>query len=76
VVYRKQKNSLHPGPHAQDIQPALHGDSYSYSVEKFWRVIRAAVDHLLAPIRLDANSRFKELVCRLCPGDDHRAEEE
>ena len=35
VVYRKQKNSLHPGPHARDIHPAAHGDFYSYLVEKF-----------------------------------------
>jgi len=39
VVYRKQKSSLHPGPHARNIQPAVHGDLYSYSVEKFWRVV-------------------------------------
>jgi len=43
VVYRKQKISVHPGPYARDIQPAPHGDSYSYSVEKFWRVV--AVQH-------------------------------
>jgi hypothetical protein len=39
VVYRKQKSSVHPGRHARDIQPAEHGDFYSYSVEKFWRVV-------------------------------------
>jgi hypothetical protein len=39
VVYRKQKSSARPGPHAKDIEPAPHGDSYSYSVDKFWRVI-------------------------------------
>src|SRR5438874_7587304 len=39
VVYRKQKSSVHPGPHARDIQPAPHGDSYSYAVDKFWRVV-------------------------------------
>jgi hypothetical protein len=39
VVYHKQKCSLHPGPRARNIQPATHGDSYSYSVEKFWRVV-------------------------------------
>jgi hypothetical protein len=39
VVYRKQKSSLHPGRHARDIQPAPHGDSYSYAVDKFWRVV-------------------------------------
>lgn len=47
VVYLKQKSSLHPGPHARDIQPALHGDSYSYSVEKFWRVVAVQPDHTL-----------------------------
>ena len=39
VVYRKQKSSQRPGPHARDIQPAPHGDYYSYAVEKFWRVV-------------------------------------
>jgi hypothetical protein len=39
VVYRKQKSSLRPGPHARDIYPAAHGDAYCYSVEKFWRVV-------------------------------------
>jgi hypothetical protein len=39
VVYRKQKCSLRPGPHARDVTPAEHGDSYSYAVEKFWRVV-------------------------------------
>lgn len=47
VVYRKQKSSLHPGPHARDIQPALHGDSYSYAVDKFWRVIGVQPDNTL-----------------------------
>jgi hypothetical protein len=39
VVYRKQKSSVHPGPHARDIHPAPHGDFYSYAVDKFWRVV-------------------------------------
>src|SRR5262249_37436501 len=47
VVFRKQKTSLHPGRHAQDIQPARHGDSYSYSVEKFWRVVAVPSDNAL-----------------------------
>jgi hypothetical protein len=47
VVYRKQKSSLRPGPHARDIQPATHGDSYSYSVEKFWRVVAVEPDQTL-----------------------------
>lgn len=45
VVYHKEKSSVHPGPHARDIQPAPHGDSYSYSVDKFWRVIGVLPDN-------------------------------
>src|SRR5690348_10438446 len=47
VVYRKQKSSLHPGHHARDIRPALHGDSYTYLVEKYWRVVAVQPDHTL-----------------------------
>ena len=47
VVYRKQKSSARPGPNARDIQPARHGDSYSYSVDKFWRVIEVQPDNTL-----------------------------
>ncbi|HZV08041.1 MAG TPA: hypothetical protein VE999_23360 [Gemmataceae bacterium] len=47
VVYSKQKSSLHPGQHAKDIQPALHGDSYYYVVEKFWRVVAVQPDRTL-----------------------------
>jgi len=45
VVYCKQKSSVHPGPHARDIQPAPRGESYSYSVDKFWRVIGVRHDN-------------------------------
>jgi hypothetical protein len=47
VVYLKQKSSLHPGPHARDIQPAVHGDFYSYEVEKFWRVVAVKQNNTL-----------------------------
>ena len=47
VVYRKQKTSAHPGPRARDVQPATHGDSYAYAVEKFWRVVAVRSDHTL-----------------------------
>jgi hypothetical protein len=46
-VYRKQKSSLHPGPNATDVFPAPHGDTYSYSVEKFWRVVAVLPDNKL-----------------------------
>jgi hypothetical protein len=45
VVYRKQKLSTHPGPHARDIDPAPNGDTYSYAVDKFYRVISVQPDH-------------------------------
>ncbi|HTU19954.1 MAG TPA: hypothetical protein VMG10_17960 [Gemmataceae bacterium] len=47
VVYRKQKISLHPCRHARDVYPARHGDSYSYAVEKFWRVDAVQPDNTL-----------------------------
>jgi hypothetical protein len=47
VVYRKHKSSLQPGPHARQIQPAVHGDSYSYLVDKFWRVDAVLPDDML-----------------------------
>jgi hypothetical protein len=42
VIYRKQKYSVHPGPHAKEIRPCPQGDSYWYEVDKFWLVV--AVD--------------------------------
>jgi hypothetical protein len=34
VIYRKQKYSVHPGPHAKGIDPTPQGDYYSYYVDK------------------------------------------
>jgi hypothetical protein len=44
VVYQKSKFSVHPGPHAKGISPAPNGDSYSYNVDKFWRVVAVQPD--------------------------------
>lgn len=38
VIYRKTKQSPQPGPRAEDVSPASHGDLYTYAVEKFWVV--------------------------------------
>jgi hypothetical protein len=38
VIYRMDKHSARPGPRARDVRPASQGDTYSYSVDKFWRV--------------------------------------
>jgi hypothetical protein len=45
VIYRKQKFSVRPGPHAEGICPAPHGDSYSYCVQKYWRVVAVQANH-------------------------------
>jgi hypothetical protein len=39
VVYRKRKFSQHPSPHAKGVFPAPSGDTYSYSIDKFWVVL-------------------------------------
>ena len=39
VVYTKQKVSDHPGRHARGVFPAPNGDSYTYRVDKFYRVL-------------------------------------
>jgi hypothetical protein len=44
VIYRKQKFSSHPGPHARGISPAPNGDSYSYCVDKCYRVMSVRPD--------------------------------
>ena len=44
VVFSKQKTSLHPSPRAKEIHPAQHGDTYSYIVDKFWKVVRVFDD--------------------------------
>jgi hypothetical protein len=47
VIYRKAKFSAHPGPHAQDIHPAPNGDTYTYCVPKFYRVVAVQPDHTI-----------------------------
>jgi hypothetical protein len=47
VIYQKQKLSAHPGRHAQDIRPAPNGDTYSYSVLKFYRVVAVQSDQTI-----------------------------
>jgi hypothetical protein len=47
VIYYKPKVSGHPGPHAQDIHPAPNGDTYTYCVPKFYRVIAVESDHTI-----------------------------
>ena len=47
VIYRKQKLTTHPGRYAQDIHPAPNGDTYTYCVPKFYRVVAVQSDHTI-----------------------------
>jgi hypothetical protein len=44
VVYRRRKNTTHPGRRAQDVEASPHGDLYQYFVEKSWVVERVEAD--------------------------------
>jgi hypothetical protein len=78
VVYRKTKHAATPGPRAERISPAPHGDTYSYVVDKFWIVDRICEDgELLLRTRRgkthkarpdDPNLRRAGLVTRLLQG--------
>jgi hypothetical protein len=65
VIYHMPKQSAHPGPRAKDIQPSVHGETYSYVVDKFWVVAEVRDDgKLLLKTRrgkehlVDANDRL------------------
>lgn len=51
VIFTKTKFSVHPGPRAEQISPASHGETYSYLVKKFWTVIDRTDDRLLVQTR-------------------------
>lgn len=38
VVYCLTKRSATPGPRAKNIDPEVHGDAYTYRVDKYWVV--------------------------------------
>ncbi|MEQ9409898.1 MAG: hypothetical protein RIK87_19335 [Fuerstiella sp.] len=44
VIYRKSKFSDHPGPRAANVHPAPRGETYSYTVDKFWIVQEVLAD--------------------------------
>ena len=47
VIFSKPKMSTHPSPRAKEIYPAQHGDTYSYIIEKFWKVVRILDDNTI-----------------------------
>ena len=60
VVYRKSKSSTHPGPRAENVHPAQHGDTYSYTVDKFWVVEQVLADGtIVAATRRGKKNRIK-----------------
>ena len=44
VVYHKRKTSTHPSLRAKAVYPARHGETYSYVIDKFWKVINVFDD--------------------------------
>ena len=44
VVYRKSKRSSSPGPRAAHVNASSKGESYTYTVDKFWVVDRLLPD--------------------------------
>ncbi len=44
VVYSKQKHSVSPGPRAREVEAAARGETYSYTVDKFWIIEQQLVD--------------------------------
>jgi hypothetical protein len=50
VIYHKSKTSPRPGPRAEDVHAAEHGEDYSYIVDKFWTV-SAVIDEETIEVR-------------------------
>lgn len=51
VIYRKLKHSPTPGPRAKDVAPELHGEEYTYCVDKFWVVVAVERNRVLLSTR-------------------------
>jgi hypothetical protein len=47
VIYRKQKYSVRPSPHARSVHPAPLGDHYYYEIDKYWIVVAIEADQSL-----------------------------
>lgn len=44
VIYRKLKRSTSPGSRARNVVPATRGESYAYTVDKYWIVTEIRED--------------------------------
>lgn len=59
IVYVATKASTHPGPRAENIDPAPLGEQYIYTVEKYWVVDEIHSDgHLTARTRTGKKRRI------------------
>ena len=38
VIFRRQRYKPRPGRHAREIRPAVNGDDYCYTINKYWVV--------------------------------------
>ena len=57
VVYSKQKHSVSPGPRAREVDAATRGETYSYTVDKFWVIKQLIEDGQLLLI-----TRFTKMI--------------
>ena len=51
VVFAKQKYSTSPGPRAKNVMGNDKGESYSYIVDKFWRIVETDSDQITLKTR-------------------------
>jgi len=46
VIYRKPKKSESPSPNAINLWPERTGDSYRYTIKKYWAVVQVDGDRI------------------------------
>src|SRR5262245_8086096 len=68
VIYRKPKFSAHPGPHARDIHPAPHGDSFDSILAQ---AVQSSYDDGLFPSREQWQKALATSAVRLQWDPDH-----
>ena len=70
VVYEKAKTSTHPSPRAENVFPSRHGDTYSYVIKKFWKVLRVLKMTPSKSKPVAENGTPCHLVTRVCAKPD------
>lgn len=60
VVYRRTEFGSQPAPNARHVAPTPNGESYSYCVDKYWRVLGIEADgNLLVRTRSGGEHRVR-----------------